>query len=264
MAKQSSMVGVEKRSWGLPRLALALCGCAWVLSAGACSTVEPPTGSTSQAALSASPTLADLRGRFVKRFTSPDGEPGSEPVFPIGPATLSRSAGRISGTVVGESAAKVSVAEVPTSGVQVSARGGTAGFTLDGIGQVTAELAEGYVIFPHALAGKHTVLIRPSREGIEDFIVFESAPPIPKVTYTTKLDGVAGLRLVGNVLEMLDRTGTPVLRIRAPEIVDRDGKTIAAKLGVSGCAVDTNAAPPWDRSMCRAPVGWRADLIPIT
>ncbi len=60
-------------------------------------------------------------------------------------------------------------------------------------------------------------------------------------------DGVAGLRLVAGVLEMLDAGGAPRLRVEPPYIVGADGARTDASLAVEGCAVDSNPAAPWGR-----------------
>ena len=75
--------------------------------------------------------------------------------------------------------------------------------------------------------------------------------------------GAAGLRLVGGTLEVLDAAGTPRLRVAPPYIVGADGASTDATLAVTGCAVDTNPAPPWGRAVtapgarvCQVKVSW--------
>lgn len=234
-----------------------------------CSTEESSTVATSSQPIQVakSATLADLRARFVRRFTSPDGEPASEPVFGVGPATLTKGGGRISAALTGRMNATTSIADDMAS-VDVVARGARARFSLDGMVAGTPELAEGFTILPKALNGTQTVLLRPNADGVEDFVVFETAPAQSRVTYATNLAGVAGLRLFGNELEFLNASGTPVLRVRPPELVDRDGKTIAATLGVEDCAFDASPKGPWGRavtppgkSACSVVVSWRNEDV---
>jgi hypothetical protein len=123
-----------------------------------------------------------------------------------------------------------------------------------------AATADGYVVYRRAHASGADILHRVTPTGTEDFIAFESAPLTPAVHYAIALgDEVAGLRLVGNSLELLDRKGTPRLRVVPPILVDRDGKQHLAALAVEDCGVDTNPSAPHRRPVI-APASARCVL----
>jgi hypothetical protein len=112
-----------------------------------------------------------------------------------------------------------------------------------------AEVADGVVVYRNALDGA-AVLHRVTADGTEDFVELERAPASPDVRYDMRIDkSVAGLRLVGQTLEMLDANGTPRLRVTPPYLVDADGTHHAAKLDVEDCAVDTSSQVPWGRAV---------------
>ena len=135
---------------------------------------------------------------------------------------------------------------------------------VDGAGPVSGLVADGYVIFPGATASRSDLLFRVSPDAVEEFQIFEMAPTLPRARYHVELSsGVAGIRLVSNVLEFLDRKGVPRLRVARPYLVDSDGRWIWAELAVHGCAVDTNSSPPWRRAVtapgagtCQVEVSW--------
>jgi len=119
-----------------------------------------------------------------------------------------------------------------------------------------AEVVDGYAMYKDALAGGAHMFHRPRIDGTEDYIVFQSAPPNPEVRYRINLvAGVAGLRLVSNVLELLDERGTPRLRVAPPFLVDTKGERYPAQLHVEGCAVSVDPAPPWGRQPVPAGAG---------
>jgi hypothetical protein len=107
-----------------------------------------------------------------------------------------------------------------------------------------------------------------SADGTEDHVRLAKAPSEPALRYDLELgDAVAGLRLVGDVLELLDAGGAPRLRVRAPFVEDAAGARHAARLDVEGCAVDASPAAPWGRApvdpgarTCALRVGWAAGL----
>jgi hypothetical protein len=108
--------------------------------------------------------------------------------------------------------------------------------------------------------------IQPS--GTEDYVTFPRAPARPELRYQIALgDDVAGLRLVGNSLEMLDAAGAPRLRVASPYGVDANGKRFDARLALAGCAADTDPRAPWGRSVvapgsksCSVVVSWNAGV----
>jgi hypothetical protein len=113
---------------------------------------------------------------------------------------------------------------------------------------VEALLSEGLAIFPHASANGGTVVQRPTEDGVEDYIELVERPQDAQVSYALRmLDGVAGMRIVGNTLEFVDAAGAPGLRIATPSIVNAQGLRVDAALNVEGCAVDRDPRSPWGR-----------------
>lgn len=114
--------------------------------------------------------------------------------------------------------------------------------------------------------GTHMTQV-PRAEGFEDFVAYESRPKEPTLRYAVTLSKeVAGLRLVGGSLELIDRTGTPRLRAAPPWIVEATGKRRDARLDVEGCEVDRDPRAPWGRppvqaghAVCEVVVSWPSD-----
>lgn len=134
---------------------------------------------------------------------------------------------------------------------------------LEGGRAVTAGVHGGIAAYPRGYPGAD-VLVRAVAGGVEDFVVFDARPDAPEVAYEVVLgEGIAGLRQVANVLEFLDGTGAPRLRVAPPYLLDLRGVRHPAAVAVRGCAVDTSPAPPWDRPVtppgarrCRLVVSW--------
>ena len=78
------------------------------------------------------------------------------------------------------------------------------------------------------------VIHRPSAEGTEDYVAFDSAPAREELVYDVDVSRAAGLRLVANTLEFLDKEGAPRLRVAPPMVIDAAGKSNAATLTVEG------------------------------
>jgi RHS repeat-associated protein len=162
--------------------------------------------------------------------------------------------------------ARVALPATATAPVRIEddATGARVEVTLMGAREVPAEASDGYVIYRNAHLSKATVLHRIMPAGIEDYVAFEERPPAALVGYDIKLGhGIAGLRMVAGMLELLDEGGAPRLRVTPPYIVGADGVTTIAMLSVDGCAVDENLAAPWGRkvidpgaSTCRVNVSW--------
>jgi len=148
------------------------------------------------------------------------------------------------------------------SGVGVSAR-------LVGARSAPAEGVDGYVVYRGAGPGGGAVVHRVTDAGTEDFLAFETKPDRGEVSYEIALSPeVAGLRLVGESLELLDSTRTPRLRVAPPFIVGRNGIVTEAALALDGCAADRDPSAPWDRALtapgsdrCRLSVRWDADRV---
>jgi MYXO-CTERM domain-containing protein len=83
-------------------------------------------------------------------------------------------------------------------------------------------------------------------DGTEDRVVLAAGDPV--VRYRVELgDDVAALRRVGNVVEFLDTTGAPRLRVSAPWVADARGARHPVELVVENCRYDSDPRPPWGR-----------------
>ena len=91
------------------------------------------------------------------------------------------------------------------------------------------------------------VVMRKTRLGVEDFVELAVAPPHAEVRYGIDLRGVAGLRLLGSALELLDRDGAPRIQMPAPYTIDANGVRHAATVDIDGCTIDTSPVAPWGR-----------------
>lgn len=138
---------------------------------------------------------------------------------------------------------------------------------LSGAGAVQAEIADGYAVYPKAYKGQADILTRPSAEGVEDFVLFPREPEDRELRYTVTLgSSIVSVRLVANTVELLDKAGTPRLRMQAPWAVDRAGKMVKVAVAVPDCAVDRDARAPWGRtvvaagrSTCTVQLSWGKD-----
>ena len=135
--------------------------------------------------------------------------------------------------------------------------------TLGGALPVVGQTAGGYVVYPGGFGSGATVLHRPLPSGSEDFVSLPARPATPEVDYSVSLGtNVAGLRLVGGTLEMLDASGTPRFHVPPPYIVGADGVRTDGALAVNGCAVDTDPSPPWGRAV--TPAGAASCTVRVT
>jgi hypothetical protein len=141
---------------------------------------------------------------------------------------------------------------------------------LDGAADAPAEVGHGHVVFRDGLGQGTDIIHRAGADGLEDFVRFEQAPAEAALVYELELgEAVAGLRVAGDALEVLDASGVPRIRVSPPSVVDADGTWHWAALSVEGCAVDTNPLPPQRRrttppgsERCRLRVDWSArDVI---
>lgn len=124
-------------------------------------------------------------------------------------------------------------------GVEVRLRGADA---------TPARLADGYTVHPGALGGADLIRLR-LPHGVEDWVRFRERPPREELAYAFDPGATAGLRLVGNTLELLDARGTPRLRVAPPSIKDAAGAEREARLELEGCAADRDPRPPWHRAV---------------
>ena len=116
-------------------------------------------------------------------------------------------------------------------------------FALEGTHDSKMTAASGMAVYVGALGGAD-VVHRVHPEGTEDFVAFEKRPTREELRYSVDVSRVAGLRLVSRTLEFVDGSGTPVLRVAPPYVIDSSGVRHAAELTVSGCAVDTSPVAP--------------------
>lgn len=106
---------------------------------------------------------------------------------------------------------------------------------------------DGSTRYPDAL-GPGTALIRKvDANRVEDLLLLEHDDGRTMVAYRVDVSSAAGLRLVGDTLELLDAGGAPRLRATAPFAEDARGTRYPLHLDVSGCAVDRSPAAPWGR-----------------
>lgn len=123
--------------------------------------------------------------------------------------------------------------------------------TLSGTSDAGVQTDGGLALYPGALTGAD-VIHRVRAEGTEDFVVFDAKPAREELVYRVDVSRVAGLRLVSNVMEFLDASGTPRLRIASPYVVDVGGSRREARLSIEGCAYDRDARAPWGRGVTAA------------
>jgi len=123
------------------------------------------------------------------------------------------------------------------------------GFVLERASSREIGVADGLAVYDRGGPFESAIIHRPHFEGTEDFVVFESRPPVEELSYLVDVSQVPGLRLVADSLEFLDEAGSPTLRIAPPYVAGSDGETVAAHLAVEGCRYDTNPAAPWNREV---------------
>lgn len=131
---------------------------------------------------------------------------------------------------------------------------------------IRGELVDGYIVYRGGHESGADVIHQIAAARHEDFLIFHAPPVTPTVRYQLELNAqVAGLRLVDDVLELLDGNGIPRLRMKKPYTVDDSGVRQWAKVDVEGCNVDRDGRPPFDRAVtapgaasCTVAVTWDA------
>ncbi|MBL8742567.1 MAG: hypothetical protein JNK04_15775, partial [Myxococcales bacterium] len=103
------------------------------------------------------------------------------------------------------------------------------------------------LVFRNALPGAD-VSIRTTERGFEDFTRYKQRPDREQARYAIDLENAAGLRLVDDVLEVLDAAGAPRLRMKRPWVRGGDGVVHRLGVKVTGCAIDTSPVAPWGRT----------------
>jgi len=141
--------------------------------------------------------------------------------------------------------------------------------TVVGAAARAGEESDGVIAYRDALGEGVPLFHRSTEAGTEDFVLFERAPTSARVSFKIALgEKVAGLRLVGNIVELLDAGGAPRIRVPSPWLVGRDGDVVDARLAIEGCSYDTDGAPPWGRATidpgartCTVHVSWERDAV---
>lgn len=173
---------------------------------------------------------------------------------------------RLMGSSLTQAAAEVEVARDARTSLTDARSHMRIDVTLRGLQAVAGEPAEDYLVYPNGLGEAVHYLQRAIPDGVEDFVAFETPRDEATLTYDIALvSGVAGLRLVANVLEFVDAAGTPRLRMNAPFLVGPDGSPKAGTVSVDGCAVDRNPVAPWGRApivadspRCTVRIAWNS------
>jgi hypothetical protein len=131
----------------------------------------------------------------------------------------------------------------------LSSRGVAIAVTLEGASDSAAETANGLVVYPGGGPSGADVIQRVDADSAEDHLVFEKAPAVEEIRYRVDVARAAGLRMIDGVVELLDASGAPRLRMARPWLVDRDGHNVLAHVAVDGCAIDRDPRAPWGRSV---------------
>lgn len=142
------------------------------------------------------------------------------------------------------------------------------GISLRGASSASAVASDGHIVYPGGLPGADIVQ-RPTGDGAEDWLLFASAPPVPRVEYDVALtSGVAAVRLSGRTIELLDTNGVPRLRMAPPVLVDDDCVTVPVDVAVTGCQVDTSPSDPRRKphpapaaTSCRVALTWPSQKV---
>ena len=144
----------------------------------------------------------------------------------------------------------------PASGIAVT-------FKVMGAAARRGESSDGAVVYRNAVAGADLVQ-RVTTRGVEDFVHFAAKPAEESLAYDVDVSRVQGIRFVANVIELLDASGTPRLRVNPPCVIDAFGQRVTAQLEVNDCAFDSAPAAPWGhpitppgRSHCTLRVRWQ-------
>lgn len=117
---------------------------------------------------------------------------------------------------------------------------------LDAAPGVRSEIDE-VAVFERGGPETSDLFMRRTECGVEDFLAFDGQSEREALRYLVDVRAVAGLRLVGDVLEFLDAGGAPRLRMDAPRLVDARGFACDARVVLEDCAADRDPSAPWGR-----------------
>ena len=121
-----------------------------------------------------------------------------------------------------------------------------------GASRAPAVVDSGAVAYENALPGG-TIAHVPLLDGDQELVEL-AAPAIGgaarELRWDVELGGaVQGLRVVSNVVELLDVAGNPRIHATQPIVVDSMGVARLGALDVEGCAVDRDPRTPWGRAI---------------
>lgn len=109
------------------------------------------------------------------------------------------------------------------------------------------EWGDGVAVFADVGDGTH-LLRHVDGDGVEDLFLVDRPRDDLAFAFDVKLGEVAGLRLVGGDLELLDAAGVPRLRAPAPIVFDAAGVARRGAIEIEGCAFDASPRGPWGRA----------------
>ncbi len=239
--------------WNLARSSVA------VLLLGACShgARDEVVDAASGALASSARAYAIVHGvdaRFRTKL-----ENGDVPLVPHSTAVFTRGEHTINANVN----PAVSLPLRASGATELSSNGVAVAVTLVGASDVVAETAEGLAIYPGGGPSGADVLQRVDANGTEDYLVFEKAPAVEEIRYRIDVSRAAGLRVIDGVVELLDASGAPRLRMARPWLADREGARVTANVVIDGCAFDSDPRAPWGRTVtspgaasCVVRIGW--------
>jgi MYXO-CTERM domain-containing protein len=228
-------------------------------SGGSSSEREPSVATSATAANSAAAAkIAVLRARFPAALAAAaDVRLLDDPAAETIRAVLAAPSSRLATIDLPRRADGAVHLTDDTSGLHIT-------FALEGAAPAPAAIDGGLALYPGAAPGGGDVIHVPRASGTEDFVHFERAPAKEELRYRVDVSRAAGLRLFADTLELLDASGTPLLRVAPPFVIDAQGRRSEASLAVEGCAADTSALAPFGRpvtspgaAFCTVSVGWR-------
>jgi MYXO-CTERM domain-containing protein len=125
-------------------------------------------------------------------------------------------------------------------------------------------------IYPSAAPGGGDVFVRVHPWGFEDFVTMLRKPQDERLSYRIHLPTGAGLRVVEGLIEVVDSSGTPRVRMKRPFALRPGGERIGLRADVLQCDVDRSPAAPWGRAIvtpgadsCVVEVAWSGLEYPL-